>query len=495
MSLPPDDYIGEPGYPAPWTTSQPREALRDTDEARVICLAPDICRAPKAPVPFMIYDTFGHDEDYTPSVRFTGQKAMVLRSHTTHVHGDEPGVGKGVVSGTVGGICEPIGHAAQVRAEGSPVIRHLDRFWMNNRNTVGEAIFVRDTATYAPPEDDDPLPGSMQLAATGASSSYFLAPSPPVQAPPATAPAPPPSGPAPGPSVPGGAPNRLPSVGPLLRRIGVLGWILHGYDLGQRENQRAWDDPEGYMAREAERYGGVDSFNDTQREIHDRAIERLRNGGRQGHVRGDYDQEMDRERAERARAESLAQPQTQTDTDTGTRVDEDEDNQRCPYIVICFSPTTTNYDPVEFQRQLSEQETALQVMSPSSYTRNRSRILADGTTDIARSSPRARRAYRQIWAEYRSDKGPPPGDGSLAALHALDIVAGGDPANYLRIGPQRENRIIGAQWAQWRGVQGGDRLQRLDAHAVRLEQNGCPQMTARLRVCPGRGVDAEGNPL
>ncbi|MDD7973484.1 PAAR-like domain-containing protein [Roseinatronobacter alkalisoli] len=75
-----------------------------------------------------------------------------------------PGVGKGVVSGTVGGICEPIGHAAQVRAEGSPVIRHLDRFWMNNRNTVGEAIFVRDTATYAPPEDDDPLPGSLVMS-------------------------------------------------------------------------------------------------------------------------------------------------------------------------------------------------------------------------------------------------------------------------------------------------------------------------------------------
>ncbi len=29
------------------------------------------------------------------SVRFTSQKAMVLRSHTTDVHGDAPGVGKG----------------------------------------------------------------------------------------------------------------------------------------------------------------------------------------------------------------------------------------------------------------------------------------------------------------------------------------------------------------------------------------------------------------
>lgn len=58
-----------------------------------------------------------------------------MRSHASHVHGDEPGVGKGIKSGTVGGISEPITHAAQVRAEGSHVIRHLDQFYMNNRNT------------------------------------------------------------------------------------------------------------------------------------------------------------------------------------------------------------------------------------------------------------------------------------------------------------------------------------------------------------------------
>ncbi len=170
MSIPRDQtgdtYIGEPGYPAPWTTSTPREGLRDTDEARIISLAPDVCRSPGTPVPYPVVDFCGHDENYTPSVRFTGQKAMVMRSNTSHVHGDEPGIGKGVKSNTVGGISEPITHAAQVRAEGSHVIRHLDRFWMNNRNTVGEAVFVRDTKTYAAPEDDDPLAGSMVAQAS-----------------------------------------------------------------------------------------------------------------------------------------------------------------------------------------------------------------------------------------------------------------------------------------------------------------------------------------
>ena len=65
-------------------------------------------------------------------------------------------------SGTHGDVTEPIGHAPQVRAEGSSVIRHLDRFWMNRRNTVGEAVYVKDQRARAAPADDDPLPGSLR---------------------------------------------------------------------------------------------------------------------------------------------------------------------------------------------------------------------------------------------------------------------------------------------------------------------------------------------
>lgn len=125
-----------------------------------MCLTP-IGKA-VVPIPYPIVDFCGHDDDYTPSVRFTGKKAMVLRSRTTHVHGDAPGTKKGVKSGTVESISEPIGHADQVRAEGSNVIRHLDRFKMNSGNTVGEAQFVRSTQTYDPPVDDDPVPGSLR---------------------------------------------------------------------------------------------------------------------------------------------------------------------------------------------------------------------------------------------------------------------------------------------------------------------------------------------
>ncbi|MBB4010565.1 DUF4150 domain-containing protein [Allorhizobium taibaishanense] len=166
MSIPRDPYLGEPGYPEPWTTKQPREGLRDLDEAKIVSLSPDVCWTPcgssVVAVPYPIVDFCGHDEGYTSSVRFTGKKAMVMRSRTAHVHNDKPGTKKGVKSGTVGDVCEPVGHADQVRAEGSHVIRHLDRFKMNKGNTDGEALFVRDTSTYAPPVNDDPVPGSLR---------------------------------------------------------------------------------------------------------------------------------------------------------------------------------------------------------------------------------------------------------------------------------------------------------------------------------------------
>lgn len=179
MSLTPpkDNYAGEPQYPSPWTTSRPREGLRDNDAARIVSLSPDVCKTPigssTPPIPYPVVDFCGHDENYTESVRFTSQKVMVLRSNTCHVHGDEPGQAKGVKSGTVEGICQPIEGADLVRAEGSPIITHLHRFDMNNRNTVGEAYFVRDTASYPTLTDNDPVPGSLRSAGFGDLNEAF----------------------------------------------------------------------------------------------------------------------------------------------------------------------------------------------------------------------------------------------------------------------------------------------------------------------------------
>ena len=167
-----------PPRPDPWATTQPREAMRDTNAGRIVCLAPSVNLTPigssMVPVPYQVVDFTGHDGDYSPDVFMTKQKAMRWNSITEHVHGDSAGTGGGVKSGTVGGICEPIEHAAQVRANGSHLMRDGDRCWMNNRNTQGECTFVRDTGTYAPPKDGDPIPGSASTALAGAGASGLL---------------------------------------------------------------------------------------------------------------------------------------------------------------------------------------------------------------------------------------------------------------------------------------------------------------------------------
>ncbi|MGO4126446.1 PAAR-like domain-containing protein [Inquilinus sp. YAF38] len=135
---------------AQWTTT-PKEAIRDSSKPIVLSLTPDVCKTPVGssipPIPYSVYAIPGEDEKTTPTVFFTGERAFVLRSNTTCTHGDEPGSAKGIKSGTVGDIAEPLDHSRTVRAEGIPVIRHEDRFYMNRGNTFGEVRMAGDTTT------------------------------------------------------------------------------------------------------------------------------------------------------------------------------------------------------------------------------------------------------------------------------------------------------------------------------------------------------------
>ncbi|MER0240403.1 PAAR-like domain-containing protein [Fulvimarina sp. MAC8] len=287
------DYVGEPDYPAPWTTRQPKEGLRDIDAARIVCLAPDVCLTPigdtAVPIPYQIVDYAGHDAGYADSVRFTGKKVMTLASRTTHVHGDAPGTKKGVKSGTVEDITEPIGHAPEVRAEGHPVIRHLDRFHMNSRNTVGEAVYVKDTATYRPPGDDDPVPGSLRRFESEAAVMSDVSPDPLImgaqyaQAMPVeqAVPAPePPSTPS-----PPQAPSRKPSLPPAANdnrpqvRRGIFGrfrpnpfWMWLEHTIG-----RYPEDRRRIRAGELDRVAENPSLSEAAADILHETAERMRN--------------------------------------------------------------------------------------------------------------------------------------------------------------------------------------------------------------------------
>jgi hypothetical protein len=94
------------------------------------------------PVPYTVVGYFDESVNTAKSVRFTEKLAFTMTSYVREVHGDAPGSAGGVKSGTVSAKAEPIEHSATVRAERFQVVRHDDLFYMNNRNTVGRAIFV-----------------------------------------------------------------------------------------------------------------------------------------------------------------------------------------------------------------------------------------------------------------------------------------------------------------------------------------------------------------
>ncbi|WP_448886383.1 PAAR-like domain-containing protein [Citrobacter telavivensis] len=111
----------------------------------VISTTPDVCKTPMGsstpPVPYSVIAYMGDAVQIVPSVKANGYPVLVLdQSFIPYTKGDEPGTAKGIKSGTVGDICEPLEFSKTVYAGDKPVLRHFDKFWMNARNTVGLII-------------------------------------------------------------------------------------------------------------------------------------------------------------------------------------------------------------------------------------------------------------------------------------------------------------------------------------------------------------------
>jgi hypothetical protein len=475
MSLPPprDNYVGAPQYPSPWTTKRPLEGLRDTDAAKIISLSPDVCLTPcgssVVPIPYPVVDYCGHDESYTPSVRFTSQKAMVLRSNTTHVHGDAPGTKKGVKSRTVEGICEPIGHASQVRAEGSYVIRHLDRFHMNNKNTVGEAIFVRDTKTYQAPEDDDPVPGSattepIQLASLGHASQFVPEPTQAADVPSTN----------PGASTVSrrgtwGEPVELAFSGPLVPRIAPF------VEPFVRPMPRPVPVPIPRPAPVP-----------VPRPLPPQPQLGPQMGPRPPVPGPTLDPQLD------PNTQPKPEPTPKPDLGPGDDVRIDE---KCPVTIICFLPKGS-HDREEYRRQLKMQEGKLNQMDVADYQRNRAAFESPVTgPGIRQHAANARSNYRsRLRSNLVRQHGRIAGEieyqkqiWSNDALHRLDTVAGGDPQDIAKLGGSAENQHIGRSWVGEENPEDAGnsqkRIKKLDDHAKRLQAAGCRKMRALLEVC------------
>jgi hypothetical protein len=127
----------------------PREGSRNTGDGILISNLPDWCRSPQSPVAYTIYARQNdHEANTATRVRQTGLRSHTKGSLITTCHGDAPGTGLGVRSSTVESICEPRTFSKTVRFESKNAVRHDDTWWMNNKNTTGKLAYVKNVESY-----------------------------------------------------------------------------------------------------------------------------------------------------------------------------------------------------------------------------------------------------------------------------------------------------------------------------------------------------------
>ena len=161
----------------------------------------------------------------------------------------------------------------------------------------------------------------------------------------------------------------------------------------------------------------------------------------------------------------------------------------CKKEVKCFKKPKGMSDK-EFDRQLKEQQDAINNTTADTLTSRRDAIRAAGGTsplrDLAAQSG-ARAAYRSRELQKLIKGGMNPRIASrqinkrmtnLAATHRLDIIAGGDPSDISGLGDKRVNSSLGSQWR-------GARSQELEeiARQQKKEGLGREKMNVKLKKC------------
>ncbi|MEJ5071087.1 DUF4150 domain-containing protein [Enterobacter ludwigii] len=111
---------------------------RKNSEWIVVSLTPDVCKTPMGPstppIPYPVIARLGSAVQEVPSVKANACPVVVMnQSFIPSTIGDQPGVAKGIKSGTVGGKCYPLEHSTSVKAGKRAVLRHGDKFWMNGK--------------------------------------------------------------------------------------------------------------------------------------------------------------------------------------------------------------------------------------------------------------------------------------------------------------------------------------------------------------------------
>jgi Novel toxin 15 len=161
----------------------------------------------------------------------------------------------------------------------------------------------------------------------------------------------------------------------------------------------------------------------------------------------------------------------------------------CKKQIKCFKKPKGMSDK-EFDRQLKEQQDAINKTSADEILKRRAAIRKAGGTDGVRDKA-AQQAARTAYAKKRTAElirqGKTPAQAakdvktelaSLAATHRLDIIAGGNPSDISGMGDTRVNSSLGSQWK-------GARSQELEDIAKQMKKEGLgkEKIDVKLKKC------------
>ena len=130
---------GKPPPDRPGSAAPPTASRKDSAGV-IVCTAPDVCKTPSTPTPYQTKIDTGDAANPSPDVFFSTGAAVKFDTHTHRVDGDQPGVGLGVKSGTVGAPAWPMTASSTVFVNDQPLWRDGDKAWMNNANNPGELV-------------------------------------------------------------------------------------------------------------------------------------------------------------------------------------------------------------------------------------------------------------------------------------------------------------------------------------------------------------------
>ncbi len=131
-------------------------AARKNGNFKAVSTAPSFNKTPVGnstpPLPYGTTQDLGNSVSVVPTVKLNGDPAYVLNQTTQpSCKGDNPGVAKGVKSGTVNGKVTPTKASTTVRMGGKPIVRQGDPCTMNGGNNPGVYITTQ-TPSATPPK-------------------------------------------------------------------------------------------------------------------------------------------------------------------------------------------------------------------------------------------------------------------------------------------------------------------------------------------------------